>query len=133
MTRLFSVCSTVPGKRPRIESYFSSCASVRVSVMSLTPTQSMSAPAAWAARKRLRPIRPNPLIPADTAIGSSFRVVSLVSDPERTGVGRCGTFGNFVPPVGETADRELRIDEARLGFRSPREREQAAGLGRPLH
>src|SRR5258708_7061382 len=43
--------------------------------MSLTPTQSMSAPAAWAARKRFLPIRPNPLIPADTAIGSSFRVV----------------------------------------------------------
>src|SRR5258708_1420163 len=34
----------------------------------------MSAPAACAARKRFLPIRPNPLIPADTAIGSSFRM-----------------------------------------------------------
>src|SRR4051794_41166807 len=63
-----SVCSTVPGKRPRIESYLRRWASVLVSVMSLTPTQSMSAPAACAARNTLRPMRPKPLIPAFSAI-----------------------------------------------------------------
>src|SRR4051794_16156451 len=94
MIRLFSVCSTVPGKRPRMESYFTSCASVAVSVMSLTATQSMSAPAACAARKRFLPIRPNPLIPACTAIGSSFRV-SPGLGPERADVGDFGTLIAF--------------------------------------
>jgi hypothetical protein len=37
--------------------------------MSLTPTQSMSAPRSLAARKTFLPIRPNPLIPALTGIG----------------------------------------------------------------
>src|SRR5687768_9912637 len=36
--------------------------------MSLTPTQSMSAPRSLAARNRLRPMRPNPLIPAFTGM-----------------------------------------------------------------
>src|SRR3954453_20809140 len=62
--------------------------------MSLTPTQSMSAPAACAARKRFLPIRPNPLIPACTAIGSSFRVSPRLG-PERTDVGDFGTLIAF--------------------------------------
>src|SRR5438067_6991820 len=41
--------------------------SVCVSVMSLTPTQSMSAPASCAALKTFLPIRPKPLIPAVVA------------------------------------------------------------------
>src|SRR4051812_10934049 len=72
-TRPVSVASTVPGKRPRMESYLSRWARVSVSVMSFTPTQSMSAPRAWAARKTLRPMRPKPLIPALKAIRPSFR------------------------------------------------------------
>src|SRR5829696_3927523 len=63
-----SVASTSPGKRPRMESYFRRCASVVLSVMSLTPTQSMSAPLAWAARKTFLPMRPKPLMPTLTAI-----------------------------------------------------------------
>src|SRR4051794_29949292 len=120
MTRLFSVCSTVPGKRPRIESYFTSCASVAVSVMSLTPTQSMSAPAACAARKRFLPIRPNPLIPAFTAIGSSFRV-SPSSGTERTEIGDSGTFGKLAclqfqnPDAGRHHEATLDTD---VGLRS---------------
>src|SRR5919198_848031 len=50
-TTAVSVKSTSPGKRPRIESYLRRCASVLVSVMSFTPTQSMSAPAALAAAR----------------------------------------------------------------------------------
>jgi hypothetical protein len=41
---------TSPSRRPRIESYLSRCASVALSVRSLTATTSMSAPAARAAR-----------------------------------------------------------------------------------
>ena len=41
---------TSPSSRPRIESYLSRCASVALSVRSLTATTSMSAPAARAAR-----------------------------------------------------------------------------------
>src|SRR4051794_29424071 len=63
-TRPVSVASTVPGNGPRIESYLSSVASVFVSVMSFTPTQSMSAPWACAALKTFLPMRPKPLIPA---------------------------------------------------------------------
>src|SRR4051812_3949605 len=63
-----SVVSTVPGYGPRIESYFNRWASVGTSVMSFAATHSMSAFLAWAARKRLRPIRPKPLIPTRTGM-----------------------------------------------------------------
>src|SRR5215211_8783136 len=63
--------STRPGNRPRIESYLSRWASVLGSVMSLTATNSRSVPASYAARNRLRPIRPKPLIPTLTGICSS--------------------------------------------------------------
>jgi len=69
-----SVASTSPGNGPRIESYLSRWASVPVSVMSLTPTQSMSAPFACAALNTFLPIRPKPLIPALTDIRPSFRL-----------------------------------------------------------
>ena len=69
-----SVAETSPGNRPRIESYFSRCASVLLSVMSLTPTISMSdVPAAFCAataRQKLRPIRPNPFTPTRTVMFS---------------------------------------------------------------
>lgn len=45
-----SVEVTSPSKRPRIESYLSRCASVALSVRSLTATISMSAPDAITAR-----------------------------------------------------------------------------------
>ena len=46
-----------------MESYLSRWASVLLSVRSLTATISRSLPLASAARKKLRPIRPNPLMP----------------------------------------------------------------------
>src|SRR5579859_775695 len=68
-TSASGLASTVPGKRPCTESYFRRCASVFVSVMSLTPTNSMSVCFAMvAARSTLRPIRPNPLMPTRTAM-----------------------------------------------------------------
>src|SRR5689334_3550801 len=65
-----SVEDTENGRRPRIESYLSRCASVALSVMSLTATISISVlPACFCAstaRQKLRPIRPNPLTPTRT-------------------------------------------------------------------
>src|SRR6202034_1236318 len=64
---LSSVWVTLFERLPRIESYFSRCASVFESVMSLTATISMAG-SPRAARKILRPMRPNPLIPTLTAM-----------------------------------------------------------------
>jgi hypothetical protein len=61
------------GQRPRIESYFSRWASVLLSVRSFAPTISMSAPDASTARKKLRPMRPKPLIPTRTVTRQAFR------------------------------------------------------------
>src|ERR1700730_4705616 len=52
---------------PRIESYFRRCASVDGSVMSLTATICRSR-RPRAARKTLRPMRPNPLMPTFTGM-----------------------------------------------------------------
>src|SRR5215210_430662 len=83
--RASSVYSTSPWKGPRIESYLSRWASVFVSVMSLTPTQSMSAPRAWAARNTLRPMRPKPLMPAFKAMSGRPFLRVLCGDPESIG------------------------------------------------
>src|SRR5215207_6327100 len=61
-------------------SYFNRWASVLLSVRSLAPTTSMSAPWASAARKKLRPMRPNPLIPTRTVTTVSFASRVLVRD-----------------------------------------------------
>src|SRR5436190_18867332 len=97
-----SVASTSPGNGPRIESYLSRWASVPVSVMSLTPTQSMSAPFACAALNTFLPIRPKPLIPALTDIRPSFR---LSGSPSGSAIyqrgecppGRCGKRWSGTP------------------------------------
>jgi len=58
---------TATGSRPKIESYFSKCAKVAVGVKSLIPTISIFGLFS-AARKKLRPMRPKPLIPTFTVI-----------------------------------------------------------------
>src|SRR5881628_3670882 len=105
------LASTVPGKRPCTESYFSRCARVFVSVMSLTPTNSRSVCfAIVAARSTFRPMRPNPLIPTRTAMTLPLREVwnccageryahdarcaGLLQRPRRFGEG--GTGGEHV-------------------------------------
>src|SRR5262245_22950993 len=50
--------------------------------MSLTPTQSMSAPRACAARNTLRPMRPKPLMPAVKAMSGSPFLRVLCAGPE---------------------------------------------------
>ena len=59
---LSSVYVTSRPRRPKIESYLSRCASVALSVRSLIPTILIFGLVS-AARKKLRPMRPKPLIP----------------------------------------------------------------------
>src|SRR6266571_113750 len=67
---------------PRMESYFSRCAMSSTDRRSLAATKSMSAPRSLAARKKLRPMRPNPLIPTFTAIGTLLhRMRCACADP----------------------------------------------------
>src|SRR3954469_19744981 len=83
-TRASGFASTVPGKGPWTESYFNRCASVLVSVMSLTPTNSISVCLAIvAARNTLRPMRPNPLIPTRTAMSAPLAEVRYCRPGER--------------------------------------------------
>ncbi len=63
------VCGSVPST----ESYFRRWAIVSSDPRSLTATKSMSAPRSVAARNRLRPMRPKPLMPTRTVMrGGSF-------------------------------------------------------------
>ena len=69
-TEMASPCAVMSRSRlPSTESYFSRCASVRASVMSLTATKSMLSSSS-AARMMLRPMRPKPLIPTLMAIAN---------------------------------------------------------------
>src|SRR6185437_14695161 len=65
--------STLWPSRPSTLSYFSRCAIVATSPRSFAATISMSAPDAATARKKLRPIRPKPLIPTRTVTASTPR------------------------------------------------------------
>ena len=65
-----SSATTVPLNRPKLLSYFNKCARVLVSVRSLIPTTCTSAPLTSIARKKLRPMRPNPLIRTFTEYSS---------------------------------------------------------------
>jgi hypothetical protein len=62
------VAVTLSGKRPSTESYLRRCAIVSIEPRSFTATKSMSAPLALAARKKLRPMRPKPLMPTLTVM-----------------------------------------------------------------
>src|SRR5690606_36901641 len=77
--------STSPGNLPATESYFSRCAIVSSDPRSLTATKSMSAPCSLAARKKFRPMRPNPLIP--TRIAMSHLWVGCSPQPLTAGTG----------------------------------------------
>jgi hypothetical protein len=63
-----STASTSASHTPATESYFSRWAISSSEPRSLAATKSMSAPVCLAARKKLRPIRPNPLMPTRMAM-----------------------------------------------------------------
>src|SRR5690242_20175570 len=83
-------------------SYLSRCASTELSVRSLTPTSWMSAPRSSAARKKLRPIRPKPLMPTRMVTRHiSLPAVMVVTQPY---------------PRGHSTRREgLRVHRQHLG------------------
>src|SRR5919198_120299 len=115
------LASTVPGKRPCTESNFSKCASVLVSVMSLTPTNSTSLCLAMvAARSTLRPIRPNPLIPTRTAMSLPLREVRNCGARERHAVNRGGAdLCQCSGCLGECRSRgEDVVDQNECGVRN---------------
>src|SRR5688572_26382262 len=100
---------TMPGKRPCTESKRSRWALVSTGPRSLIPTTSISLrPDSAMARKILRPMRPNPLIPT--------RIAMLVS-PSIAGAGPAETFHE-----GLTAERPVR----------PGGNGQDGSLGRPF-
>src|SRR5215212_1213850 len=119
MMRPLSLASTSPGKGPRIESYLSRWASVSLSVMSLTPTQSMSAGVvlpeegsprsarACAARNTLRPMRPKPLMPALRAIRDSLSVASRWAAESTGAVTRLGAPGRLVDVAVHDVDEHV--------------------------
>src|SRR4051794_26981755 len=67
-----SVADTSSLRRPNVESYLVRVARVLLSVRSFTATISMSAPVSKMARKKLRPMRPNPLIPTRTVMPRAY-------------------------------------------------------------
>src|SRR3954451_8885653 len=93
-----SVAVTSASRRPRMESNFSNGARELLSVRSLTATISMSAPKARTARKKLRPIRPKPLMPTRTV--TEYSLVVAVSVPR--------AYRRRSPPVEEVALRPSR-------------------------
>ena len=97
-----SSLDTSASRRPRIVSYLSRWASEALSVRSLTPTISMSAPDARTARKKLRPMRPKPLIPT--------RTVTAVLLRERACAGSGGTTARrrVVGVCGDPIARRVR-------------------------
>ena len=62
------VAAILSGSVPMTESYFNRCAIVSSEPRSLTATKSMSAPCWQGGAKKLRPMRPNPLMPTLTVM-----------------------------------------------------------------
>src|SRR5699024_8170127 len=79
-----SPTSRSPSRVPRTVSYLSRCASVLVSVRSLTATISMSLPPAATARQKLRPIRPKPLTPTRMVTESNSSHIAHHCRPRRS-------------------------------------------------
>jgi hypothetical protein len=83
-----SVYDTSSASTPSTESYLSRCAMLLLSIRSLAATISTSAPDACTARKKLRPMRPKPLIPTRTVtVGAAFHLMRGVPQgPRHLGV-----------------------------------------------
>src|SRR4051794_32088164 len=92
--------STVPLNEPSTESWRSRCAIVGTSPRSLNATISKSASRSCAARKKLRPIRPNPLIPTRV-----FAMRRLYSSSGRGDPVDRGELLAQVADVGRRVDR----------------------------
>ena len=121
-----SASLTSSRKGPRFESYRRRCAIVSASPRSFSATMSMSAPRATWARKKLRPIRPNPLMPTRIAMPASLSAASR-GEPQFGSSARGELLEAMKPPVHrrlagwgarpypELAKRVRRIAKAKLG------------------
>src|SRR6476659_4547772 len=86
--------STVPWNLPSTESWRSRCAIVATSPRSLNATISKSPPRSSAARKKLRPIRPNPLIPTRV-----FAMSAMLDEALLRGCGDAVDLGELAAKV----------------------------------
>src|SRR5919106_998712 len=111
---------------PRTESYFSRWARVFASVMSFTPTKSRFAPCSLAARKKFRPIRPNPLMPTFTVMYVASLMVSRSILP--MGAGRPRSRQAAVHALGQR-QRSFGAGPAHR----PAERHRRHKVARPPH
>ena len=115
-----SPASTGRSSVPSTESCFSRCAIVFVSPMSFAATSSKSPPRARWARKKFRPIRPNPLIP--TLIMSAMRLEKCQRRARPCGRGPRRPSISAVPvPIPERGKRSGRErDKRRADREAPR-------------
>src|SRR6476646_11173769 len=86
--------STSSGNVPSTEAWRSRCAIVFTSPRSLNATISKSPPRSSAARKKLRPIRPNPLIPTRV-----FAMSAMLDEPLLRGCGDAVDLGELAAQV----------------------------------
>ena len=107
-----SVDVTSASRRPRIVSNLSRRARVLLSVRSLTPTISMSAPDARTARKKLRPIRPKPLMPTRTVMVAPWSLSRAFGHPP-DGRSRAFSHPRFEP--SRTTPRRAGASVVRTG------------------
>src|SRR5215211_6474474 len=91
---------TSPSSGPRFESYLSRCAIVLASPRSFAATISKSAPRSSAARKKLRPMRPKPLI--------ATRVFAMATDSNEGAVGSARGLGSTTSQSRRTPCRTRR-------------------------
>src|SRR3954453_8263540 len=91
---------TSSGRTPRMLSYLSRCARVSGLVRSFTATISRSLPLAAAARQKLRPMRPNPLMPTRTVTRDLHVVAS--------GAARSARPHSAANPIGPGCERPER-------------------------
>src|ERR687892_57403 len=122
----FSLTPMSASSVPRTESYFSRWARVLASVMSFTPTKSRFAPCSLAARKKFRPIRPNPLMPTFTVMFVASLVVSRSILP--MGAGRPRSPQAAVHALGQR-QRGFGAGPAHR----PAERHRSHQVARPPH
>src|SRR5215218_2894498 len=92
--------ATSSGSLPRMLSYLSRWARTSGLVRSFTATISMSWPLAAAARQKLRPMRPKPLMPTRTVTGSSTRLGSCCPGAVFSSCSTVGTTTLADDPIG---------------------------------
>src|SRR5688572_10987994 len=115
-TEMPSLCTLMSySRRPSTESYFSRCAIAATDPRSFTATKSISALRFFAARKKLRPMRPKPLIPTRTVMR---KILSQVRKMSLYGSTRCVRMPHRRwPPGGTITLRGPLVVDIAMGHR----------------